>query len=388
MQMKQEVIDRLLVAKDLLGRIRFLPITRPDRVTLAMYILSSHDAAELTFAAIASHINVLPDRNKSYLMDYISAFKQKYPNGEVPGRDFFSQLNSVRVNIKHQGIFPDYKQWCHVGERTYDYLSECTEKYMKILFDDLDESALLADENVKSLYDEARISFEQDNYKATLEKIGQAFYMLFESNKALRNLHVGDPRAEDAIKLSAFGINSNDFLALQEFLPAVYKDLKSNPKIVWHQEKFGHPANWNENSADFCLRTFLHVAIRIQEAEWIPGAIEFSTLYEHKITAIADEVEIVQEPPQYLVDPGERKVVRILKKGESLRGLVSKPSELSSMLYLNRKKKDVVTFINLEEKLSGDIETDKVKITCVPKEHPVIKEYFPDLPVIEYDPSQ
>jgi hypothetical protein len=43
----QEVLDRLLVAKGLLSQIRDLPTTRPDRITLARQILTAHDAAEL-----------------------------------------------------------------------------------------------------------------------------------------------------------------------------------------------------------------------------------------------------------------------------------------------------------------------------------------------------
>ena len=387
MDAAREVVDRLLLAKELLDTIRFAPVARPDRATLAKYILSSHDAAELAFASIANHIDAMPDKRKFYLMDYISAISQKNKGTSIPGRDFFSRLNIVRINVKHQGIFPDYQQWYRVAENTYDYLNECARKYMNIVLDDLDESYLIADENVKTFYDEAISCSNKEDYKGALEKIGLALYSVFENNQGLRNLHVGDPRANDAIKLSAFGINSNDFLALQEFLPSAEKDLENNLKIKWDQEKFGHPGNWRKNATDFCLKTFLHVAIRIQDAVWIPGAIEFHTLYERKITAIVDEVEIVQEHPEYLVDPGERKVVRVLGKGESIRGSVFKPSSFSHLQYLSKGKKDVIQFINFQEKLSGYIDLDKVKITCVPVENPTIREYFPDLPEIEYDPS-
>ena len=52
MALAQHVIERLLLAKDLLGRIRFSGVPRSDRQTLASHILTAHDAAELALAAV------------------------------------------------------------------------------------------------------------------------------------------------------------------------------------------------------------------------------------------------------------------------------------------------------------------------------------------------
>jgi hypothetical protein len=70
MPLQQDIVERLLVAKDLLSRIRFVPTARPDRVTLARHILTAHDAAELAVAAIARHVGRLPPGPQVYLMDY------------------------------------------------------------------------------------------------------------------------------------------------------------------------------------------------------------------------------------------------------------------------------------------------------------------------------
>ncbi|MGB2862886.1 MAG: hypothetical protein WBC05_06135 [Sedimentisphaerales bacterium] len=102
----QDVIDRLLVAKDLLERINSLPTSNPDRYTIARHVLTAHDAAELALAGIARHIGKLPSSSKTFLMDYFSPIRETHPNEEVPGKDYFSQLNQVRVGIKHNGIFP------------------------------------------------------------------------------------------------------------------------------------------------------------------------------------------------------------------------------------------------------------------------------------------
>ena len=139
----QEVLERLLVAKGLLSQIRDLPTTRPDRITLARQILTAHDAAELALAAIACHLGLLPTSRQTYLMEYFPAIQKHHPGREVAGRDYFGQLNQVRIDIKHLGIFPDPDQWKRVGERTWAYVSGWCQDYLSLPLDDVDESALI-----------------------------------------------------------------------------------------------------------------------------------------------------------------------------------------------------------------------------------------------------
>ena len=128
----QDVIDRLLIAKDLLERINSLPNANPDRYTIARHILTAHDAAELALAGIARYIGKLPQSSKTFLMDYFSPIRETHPDEEVPGKEYFSQLNQVRVGLKHNCIFPDPKQWFRVGENTKNYVSIWCKKYLSI----------------------------------------------------------------------------------------------------------------------------------------------------------------------------------------------------------------------------------------------------------------
>jgi hypothetical protein len=287
----QDVTERLLLTKDLLGRIRFSAVARPDRQTLASHILTAHDAAELALAAVARHVNRLPPSPQTYLMDYFPAIRQEHPEREVEGRDYFNQLNRVRTNIKHHGIFPDPQQWYRVGEKAYEYVSRWCEQYLGSPLDELDEASLIRNEEVKRHYANATVVYQKDNYRSVLEHLALAAHVLFLDNAGLTGLEVGVAKAGDAIKLSAFGVNGNDYLALQEFLPKVVVEVShSEPSIKWNQGRFGHPGNWRKSAAQFCLATFVTIALRIQNAEWIPGAIEFPLLYEHKIEAIRDGV--------------------------------------------------------------------------------------------------
>ena len=90
----QDVINRLLVAKDILEKIRSLPIANPDRYTVAQHVLTAHDAAELAIAGIANYLELASKSKQTYLMDYFPLIKSQNPKDEVPGRAYFSQLNT------------------------------------------------------------------------------------------------------------------------------------------------------------------------------------------------------------------------------------------------------------------------------------------------------
>lgn len=392
MALKQEVLYRLLIAKDFLNKIRLSPTESIDQHTLARHILTAHDAAELAIASIAHNLGVLPTSGtKMFLMDYFDPIQKKvHPKDSVKGRDYFSQLNLIRVNIKHHGIFPDRKQCRRVGETTYDYVSEWCKQYLGVSLDDIDDSELISDRIVKEFFNHAKEELSRGNFKEVLENLALAMFKLFESNKALRNLNVGLPRAEDAIKLSSFGVQANDYLALQEFLPTIINDYKEEtltPK--WKQNKYGHPANWRHDAAEFCLKTFVDVTLCIQEADFIPGAIEFDSVYEYKITALTDHVKIFQVYKNDFWSPLERKTVRTLKKGESISGLLLTEEASRAFvdaLVMGEKHEPKISFFDRNEKFSGEVEADKVHVTCVPRDSKVIRELFPDLPEIKYEP--
>ncbi len=121
-KISQEVLDRLLTAKNFLEGLIAIPIARPDGYRIAGYILTAHDAAELAIAGIAHRLDCLPRSNKSYLMDYFGPIRQKAHNEkDVEGKTFFSQLNAARIQIKHIGNFPDPNQWSRVVEKVYAY---------------------------------------------------------------------------------------------------------------------------------------------------------------------------------------------------------------------------------------------------------------------------
>ena len=386
---EQDVFERLLLAKALLSEITIVPTVHPDSLTTARYILMAHDAAELVLAAIATHYRCAV-KDHAYLMDYVGAIKQT-TGQEIPHRTFFSKLNRERVNVKHYGSRPNVEQWGNVAEAAYQNISSVCEQYLNIQLDQLDEAVLLQHKGAKRLIAEARAAHQGGSYQLVLEKLAHSLFVLFKDNRALRNMTIGKPHAEDAIKLTAFGVNANEFLALQEFLPSVSED-KSDVNFHWNQEEHGHPANWTVEAAEFCLKTVIHVAVRIQNATWIPSAIEFLYVYEHKVTALEDNVEIVQPGNTMrggalsaLLSPPSTKpvVVRTLSKGESIIGMVERNKRDNLLSALGGYQESGSETLSIStygpDRIWGNVEASKVQVTCVPRRNKFTEKYYPHL---------
>jgi hypothetical protein len=398
-ELRKEVIERLLLAKPLLAQLRFHSTAEPDSKFLASQIMTAHDAAELVLAAISDQRGVLPSKDRHYLMDYFEPLKTLHPEHEVFAKEYFSQLNRVRINIKHHGIFPDPRQWARVGEASCSYISKWCTDYLGIPLEKLDEATLLSSDEVKRFYYEARAAILGKDYKGALEFLARALFTLFSENAALRGLQVGRAKPEDAIRLSGFGVHGNDFLALQEFLPECVRAEKSGLITKWHQDRFGHPGNWRENAAHFCASTFLDVALKIQNASWIPGAIEYLYLYEQQVTAVRDGAEIwtfESEPGATLLDQVtgakmHRKVVRTLRKNESLRARVTLAKPLSAFtpsVVSESPKTYLISFEAPTPVYGGSILAEDVRVISVPRETEFVRKYFPWLPETEWIPEE
>jgi hypothetical protein len=403
--LRKEVVDRLLMTKSLLSRIRGDPSAEPDRYAVAEQILISQDAAELALGAIADQLGKLPQKGKYYLMDYFDSLREAHPEKNVEGKEFLRQLNEARIGIKHIGNFPDPKQWARVGERIFERISKWCGEYLGVSLDDLDESALLKSVTVKAYFDSAKAAMTDHKYEEVLIQIGKALHTVFDENSALFGFDVGIAKPEDAIRLAGFGVHANDYLALQEFLPEIDKGSEGRLRHKWKQGQFGHPGNWRKDAAEFCLSAFLDVALKIQDARWIPGAVRFDTLYKFRITALRDGVEVwtYREKPQrggsglaglskLLEAPPSKEPYRVLNKGDSLWGRVeavrsdSPQDRLRAALGGGPLPIAVIKITTFKDPRIAYVAADAVKVTCVPRES--WKEYIPDLPEIEWTPDQ
>ena len=194
------------------------------------------------------------------------------------------------------------------------------------------------------------------------------------------------------------GVHANDFLTLQQFLPQiVYRGTfegREHREIRWNQSTYGHPGNWDEVTAQFCLKTFLDVIIKLQSASWIPTPLHFSVVYEQKIEAVEDDVPVwnmaASQPNAFpLLGNVERKVITILAKGETLFGTVRLEKDPQGLVELLRGEKqpkeqneELFIMTRSSREIFGYVGKAHVKVTCVPRKNDFVNENFPNLPEI------
>lgn len=391
MKIQKEVADQLLLSRSLLERLRFQAAPDSDRLSLATHVLTVHDAAELALAAIVSACSIPLSTTRPAMMDYLAALKTRHSDREVTGRDYFDRLNRTRANLKHAGVFPEPKQWASVVETVYSCLSDLCVEYLETSLDELDEAILLTSEAVKQWFYQGREAMSEGKFREVLEYLGRALFCLFQENAGLRYLSVGRADVGAAIKLTGFGVHANDYLALQEFLPEVQEASDGTLKVKWQQGNYGHPGNWREDAATFCLKTFLDVALKIQAAPWIPGAIDFVFLYEHQVAPIWDEVEICRPKKGSLLlpkDKNDRELVRTLRKGEVIRGQVSRHKKTLVEAMIGGLDEEILSIIWGSLAEIGYVEASAVKVTWVPRDNSLVHQYFPNLPELEWEPEE
>lgn len=396
-KIRPEVIQRILLAKEILSSYRFA-WSEPDAYIIAMQLLAAHDAADLVFAAIVDYQGGGTSKSRGLSMMQSLGAINTDANSRKP-TTYFGQLSEARDSLKHRGNLPNTKQWANAGRTVYDRLSEMSEACLDLSLDDIDESALLTDDQVKNYFAAAQKAAELGEHKTALEELGKALYVLLDKNRSLGKIPVGVARAEDAIKLSGFGVHANDFLRLQEFLPSVSRvgilgQVLGDGSfgIAWKQSQFGHPGNWHEDSVQFCLQAFLNVAPRIQEAKRIPLAIEFFRLYKYKVTANEDDVEIFLKGRT--LDGSSTRLITVghLKKDEprvfmsDMRPLVFHWWDESQQEFLK-----VVRLYDDSDILDSKQEFvlfDKVTITCIPRDTDLMRAIgSPDLVEIPFTPD-
>jgi hypothetical protein len=391
MNLRKEVLHRLLLAKSILSPARATVWGQPNPHLVARQVLTAHDAADLAFAAIAGHMGTYPAKSRAPSM--IECLALIGAEGKKHAA-YFTGLSNARDSLKHVGNLPNTNQWVSVGEDVFERLSEICSATLGISLDDLDETELLISENVRGYLVAAKAARASQDFKLVLEELAKALFSALEDAPSLRTIQVGRARAEDALKLTAFGVSANEFLRLQEFLPMV-SAFPSGPDlqleiegVLWKQSKFGHPGNWRDEVADFCISTCRSVALSIQNAPPVPYPHDFSNAYEYKVTAGEDQVEVWEDLAdeekhriEVLSDKARpsRAPKRSLKKGESVmvprraRPFVSDDLSLSGeMIRRVRISYDPMSsmgsFFGTGPERADFVNLAQVQITCVPTE--------------------
>jgi len=396
MKLRKEVLNRLLLAKSIL-----LPAIGAElnAYTVARQVLNAHDASDLVFAAIAEEMGVLPAKDRVPSMVECLRLIGGPSKEHEP---YFKRLSIARDNLKHVGNLPSTQQWGNVVVEAAERLSDICKAMLDTSFQDVDEVDLLTSDEVREHLSEAKLCRASGEFRLALERVGKALFVTLDEHPNFWSLTVGRANAEDALKLMAYGVPASDFLRLQEFLPEVTKSLSGALAISWTQNRFGHPGNWHEEVIDFCIRSCLGLALKVQSAPAIPEAIEFKYRYEYRVTAKEDRVEVWEDLIEgHLLEAYGRARpfrthVRYLSKGESITvpfidHLVSFDLSLADA-EISRVQVSPQPFAALGS-MSGVkaraefVALAQVDVTCVPYRGEIFGQHLPNLPEVPWEPD-
>ena|ERR1700722_6134810 len=400
MTLRREVLHRILLAKSILFPGLNTPPGEPNPFLIAKLILNAHDAADLVFAGIADQKRKLSAKSKSPSMleclELIGTQGKKYAG-------YFKQLNDARNSLKHVGNLPNTNQWARVGTDVFEKLSTLCRETLGKNLTDLDEIELLENADVQTHLLNAKRLRDADQFQFALAEVGKALHFALLTRIDLWEIRVGHAKAEDALKLTAFGIPANDFLRLQEFLPRISQAAPDAPfEAAWKQSRYGHPANWRIDVVDFCIDTCLEVALGIQGASPVPDAIEFDFVYRYRVTAKKDHVEVWEDliddhlEDAYANGPRPfRTLKRYLSGGESISvSPFTKPLVTDDLSLAGEAIKRVrVSYTGFSAIFAQGraefVNLDDVEITCVPQRNDMLHERYHNLPEMPWqdDPN-
>lgn len=396
MKLRKEVVDRLLLAKSLLSSRAGGVSGKSSTHLVAKELLQAHDAAELVFAAIADRQGEIPAKSEMPSMmkclSLIDTTADKHAG-------YFIQLNEARVGVKHFGNLPNVQQWSNVTVDVFEKLSTLCKAILDMSLDDIDELELVVNDQVRGHLESASQFRKTGQFSLALEEIGKALCVAVQEQPDLWGIEVGKPKAEDALKLTAFGIGANDFLRLQDFLPEVSKFFSDPFQVFWEQSRFGHPGNWREEVVDFCVEQCRTIAIAIQAASPSPHVFPFDALYRYQVTAKEEGVEVWGDLLEGHSDEitGDarpfREHKRYLKKGESVEvSALAQPfisDDVSpSGEWIKRVRVSMDAFGALfGEERAEFVDLAKVRIVCLPSGLESLAPQLRDLHEIEWKPD-
>jgi hypothetical protein len=291
------ILNRLISASHLLES-SGPPLTRAaSSILLAQRILQAHDASELVLLALVGHLSLTPleidgkSRKEPSFMALTRAVLSacKSSDHDSGFERLFSDLNESRVAFKHHGRLPDPGTTYSLPSDVEVALNKICHTLLGSSLSDIDLAEAVADSDARAYFSSAKQLINRSEFKDALEQIALALADIFWNYPSTAYFEVGAPSTEYALLLSGRGIDPASFLLMQQLLPIC----RWPSDIEWETRTFGHPGNWTEDNAIFCLNTAVRVAICLQDSQQPVRPLDFYSLYEDVLTVIEPEAEAV-----------------------------------------------------------------------------------------------
>ena len=338
---REEVLRRVILAKDLLREAQGACGAPHDRSAFAKGVLLLHDAAEAALGAIADHLHAQVRREEP-LLGYYDRIRETDPgHREVPYRTQVRALNAARIDIKHVGLFPDPRACAHFPAAVENLLESLCETYLGLPLESVSLACLIRDERIRTLVEQVDQAIERGAYEEALRLLAEAVFHAFEDKKlfigplARAFARGADPHAVDfpepfslqsTVTLLQHGVDPYRFYRFKNLAPAIGKNRTTDELVVFWDKHYGHPGNWTKQNATFCRDVALDAILKFQGEESREYTlVYYGSLFEDVIEPAGEQATIWNvsaHPADVPFGPRpERMPIRTLRRGEAIVGI-------------------------------------------------------------------
>jgi hypothetical protein len=315
----ESVILRLMLAKSFRAKALRAIGTNTDEMALATAIVEVHDCLDNLLGAAISHLEISLPQDKDYLLARHDAVFKKL---HLPGyRNEIRKLNTIRNDIKHEGILPNTRQALALIADLKRYIDEVMIKGFGVSLDEVSLKELISDPDSREPIGVIEKLIGAREYKEAMEQIALLMFAKFEhfeiSSRLVAAL-MGDKDDEGPLfikdrrslarELKDLGIDPYLYHRVRNLIPEIgLENRESGKPIRKYEDLTWHERNWTKQNALFCLNFLTDLLIRKQK--------EYSGLFDIQYRKVRHVVIARRDTP--LLDKVGGKILETLKAGSS-----------------------------------------------------------------------
>jgi len=336
-QIQPNIIFRLVLSKTLCKDAFQLCREEGDIFRYSHGIVALHDALDIFAGAIASQLGVSLPENKAFLMPLLIAVEthERKNNAEysIRAMNEINQLNTLRNNIKHQGIIPNQKFAAQLIRPIGDFLKMSSKYFFELEWDSISLADQIRDNHIRAEVKDVEDLIEKASYREALEKMAVIMFKVFDEYSLKSKLGSTSPLSQtdelkklklakvkflrrdwfsdlyNRIDLVKKGIDVDMMSYFQKLTGYVgITDEDSSDYVIDPSLNWG-PVNWTREISLFCYDFLIDAILKNQHPIWPVKVVELYAIYT---------IEALNDIPIYSYD----QVIYNLKKSSERRALI------------------------------------------------------------------
>lgn len=291
----QNILNRLILAKSFYLYGKQLCMTRNDLNKFSMGIVLFHDAVDNLLGAIASYLNIIIPPRKDFLLatyNEINSYLKSKKLKQLPSNNDLKVLNTLRNQIKHQGILPNQQVNFYLIKSIEQFIEMTVRRFFKINFLAVSLADSIRNNKIKLLIKDCEKLIAKRKYSEGLMKMAIIFFDFFEKGYILRKKNIewfvrrGDKKtfeeyvAEEKnifpdkelhwhhIQLLEVGIDPFLYYRFKNIVGDIGYNNYQEKRLIHKPSMYWHKYNWTKENCLFCYNFLIDAIIKQQGEEY------------------------------------------------------------------------------------------------------------------------